>query len=184
MTTPSPKSPSNPADGPYGTNGNRSPLDEALSEDRRRKTTHLTYYKCKRPELSKAPPEKRPLVLIFQWLYAKPTSVKKYIDLYHQIGLDVLAIRGKLSHFLWPPVGKQLCVELFEYLHEYRPPHEKLLIHAFSVGAYNYTIAMEAAEQDEQETGYFRDRVVGQIFDSIVIGSYENLSSGLEHVRF
>lgn len=125
----------------------------------------------------------KPLVLLFQWLYAKPSDVKKYCALYHDIGLDVLAVRGKISHFLWLPEGVKLAAELFCYLKEFRPPDEKILIHASSLGAYNYTIALMATEDEaSKEYQNFRERVVGQIFDSVVIGTYEDMSEGIAEV--
>lgn len=145
-------------------------------------SNHLTLHKCDVSKKSMLAEKERPLVLLFQWLYAKPQSVQKYCALYHDIGLDVLTIRGKLSHFLWPPVGVQLSTELFQYLKENRPPEEKILVHAFSVGAYNYTIAMEAADKSPQDSANFRKKIIGQIFDSIVIGSYENMSQGITEV--
>lgn len=51
----------------------------------------------------------KPLVLLFDWLYAKPNQLRKYSALYHDIGLDVLTVTGRLSNFLWPPVGYKLA---------------------------------------------------------------------------
>lgn len=162
--------------------GAGTPQDPPAESLKGKVTSHLTLHKCEGMKLSHLPEKDRPLVLMFQWLYAKPQSVQKYCDLYHDIGLDVLTVRGKLSHFLWPPVGVQLSCEIFKYLEENRPPDEKILIHAFSVGAYNYTIALEAADKDTADSGHFRNRIIGQIFDSIVIGSYENMSRGITEV--
>lgn len=130
----------------------------------------------------KSDTRKKPFVIIFNWLYAKSSSMQKYSRLYHDLGLDVLSVQGNLAHFLWPPKGFKLSCELLNYLKEYRPPEEEFFIHAFSVGAYNYTIAMQHAAEKPSESGDFRQRVCGQIFDSIVIGTYENMSKGIVQV--
>lgn len=125
-----------------------------------------------------------PLVIIFNWLSAKPTAVQKYSALYHSIGLDVLNVQGNLGSFLWPPFGYKIALELFEYLKEHQASHRQYFIHAFSLGAYIYTIALEQAARKPEESGHFRNRVLGQIFDSIVIGTYDNMSQGITQVRF
>lgn len=144
-------------------------------------SSHLVLHKADEICSTFAPANK-PLVLLFLWLYAKPAHVAKYRALYHDIGLDVLTVRGKLSHFLWPPESFKLSDELFSFVKGGRPADEKILIHAFSLGAYNYTINMKESEVKPEESGHFRDRVIGQIFDSIVIGTYESMSKGIAEV--
>ena len=112
-------------------------------------------------------------------MYANQSALDKYCDLYHDIGLDVVTVRGKLVHFLWPPRGEELAQKLMTFLLQDRPTDEKLFIHAFSVGAYNYTICETLALERKEQFGQFRDKIIGQIFDSIVLGSYENMSTGI-----
>ncbi|KAK3096940.1 hypothetical protein FSP39_004961 [Pinctada imbricata] len=120
------------------------------------------------------------LVLMFDWLYAKPAHLNKYCQLYHDKGLDVLTIHGKLAHFLWPPRGAGLAEELMKYLLETRQGKDKLIVHAFSVGAYNYTICKQKALDQPELYERFRTMVSAQVFDSIVLGiTYENMSTGI-----
>ena len=63
----------------------------------------------------------RPLVVLYDWLYASQSALDKYCDLYHDIGLDVLTVRGKLIHFLWPLKGKELAENLMKFLLWERP---------------------------------------------------------------
>lgn len=121
----------------------------------------------------------KPIVLLFDWLYAQQSALNKYCDLYHNLGLDVITVKGKLVHFLWPPKGEDLAKSLMNYLLNERPSEEKLVIHAFSVGAYNYTICKTLGLEQPEVYGAFRDKVIAQIFDSIVLGSYENMSTGI-----
>lgn len=118
----------------------------------------------------------RKLVLLFDWLYAKPAAVERYCDLYHARGLDVLTVNGRLVHFLWPPEGYKLAKEILAYLDT---TEEDLIVHAFSVGAYIYTLCLMLAQREPEKFGHFRDRVKGQIFDSVVIGSYDHMSTGM-----
>ncbi|XP_076101402.1 uncharacterized protein LOC143071154 [Mytilus galloprovincialis] len=124
-------------------------------------------------------PKHKPLVIVFEWLYANQNALNKYCELYHDIGLDVLTVRGKLVHFLWPPRGEIFARTLLNYLLNERPRDEQIFIHAFSVGAYNYTICETLALESYTQFGSFRDKVIGQVFDSIVIGTYENMSTGI-----
>ena len=119
------------------------------------------------------------LVLLFDWLYAKPTHLDRYCQLYHNLGLDVLTVHGKLVQFLWPPTGVKLGEDLMGYLLDTRQGNDRILVHAFSVGAYNYTICLWRALEDPDKFGKFRSLVCGQIFDSIVIGTYDNMSTGI-----
>ena len=120
--------------------------------------------------------ESLPLVLIFPWLTATPSSVQKYANLYHQRGMDVLVVRGAFKHFLWPPYGFKLGFELEKCLKEI-PSYQKFIIHCFSIGAYNYTLT-----QMNMRSGvpcFPSENVIAQIFDSIVIGSTDNMAEGL-----
>lgn len=123
--------------------------------------------------------ECKPLVLMFDWLYAPQTALSKYCDLYHNLGLDVITVKGKSMHFLWPPRGEELAKSLMNHIMNERPNREKVLVHAFSVGAYNYTICKTLGLEQPELYGAFRAKIVGQIYDSIVLGSYDNMSTGI-----
>ena len=129
-------------------------------------------------ELENRPDGDRPLVLLFDWLFAKPAALSKYCDLYHNKGMDVLIINGKLRHFLWPHTGLKMAELVLDYLLNERSDKDSFLVHAFSIGAYVYTLMMIQASQDRKWQP-FQDRVLGQVFDSIVIGNYDNMSTGI-----
>lgn len=136
----------------------------------------LTLREVKRIDQSEK--KEKPLVIMFHWLYAKEPALNKYCELYHQRGLDVLTVKGRLIHFLWPPQGNVLADEIFDCLGTRCADKEMYIIHAMSIGAYLYDICMLKSFYDA--TGCkFRERVIGQIFDSIVIGTYDNMSIGI-----
>ncbi|ESO98660.1 hypothetical protein LOTGIDRAFT_201542 [Lottia gigantea] len=143
------------------------------------KTTDISKH-FKLREISRSVPGK-PLVILFDWLYAKPSAVDKYCNLYHDRGLDVLTVRGKVSQFLWPPKSFLLTEDLLKYLLETRP-FQKYVIHAFSIGAYNYDVCMYLANQNKEKYGEFSSRIQGQILDSITIGTYEQMSRGVSSI--
>lgn len=120
---------------------------------------------------------KRKVVLLFDWLYAKPAAVEKYCNLYHDQGLDVLTIKGRLTHFLWPPAGYKLAESILKFV--FLDGRHELLVHAFSIGAYIYSLCLMLSRREPKAYGEFRDRVKGQVFDSIVIGSYDHMSTGI-----
>lgn len=116
------------------------------------------------------------LVLMFPWLTATTSAVQKYANLYHQRGMDVLVVRGTFKHFLWPPYSFKLGYELEKCLSEI-PSYQKFLIHSFSIGAYNYTLAQMNTRSGVPS--FPSEKVTGQIYDSIVIGSTKNMADGL-----
>ncbi|XP_061193239.1 uncharacterized protein LOC133201449 [Saccostrea echinata] len=122
----------------------------------------------------------RDLVLLFEWLYPNSKAVDKYCMLYHELGLNVLTIHGQLQHFLWPSQSAKLSQELLTFLkHKRNPEEDKYIVHAFSVGAYNFTTCSMQATSQRKDFGFFRDNIRAQIFDSIVAGSYDHMSTGI-----
>lgn len=127
-----------------------------------------------------SPRKSHDLVLLFEWLYPNPKALDKYCMLYHELGLNVLTIHGQLHHFLWPPESAKLSKELLTYLkNERNSKEEQYIVHAFSVGAYNFTTCSMQASNQDGEYGFFRDNIRAQIFDSVVAGSYGHMSTGI-----
>lgn len=55
----------------------------------------------------------KPLVILFQWLMAKPKHVKKYAELYIDHGYDVIAVNVTPWQVMWPTKGTQVSVKRF-----------------------------------------------------------------------
>ncbi|KAL3866741.1 hypothetical protein ACJMK2_044020 [Sinanodonta woodiana] len=136
---------------------------------------HLTLRKLPENLASK---KDNALVLIFDWLHAIPAVIEKYCKLCHDIGLDVLIVSGQVKHFLWPPFGMKLSEEIFTYLLNDRS-NKNYFAHAFSIGAFNYTICLKQSYENSEKYGRFHRRVIGQIYDSIVMGTYDHMSMGI-----
>ncbi|XP_019639781.1 PREDICTED: transmembrane protein 53-A-like [Branchiostoma belcheri] len=127
------------------------------------------------------PPESRPLVVLFGWLGAKPRGLDRYRDLYTGRGWDVLTVRGQLAHFAWPPRALSFTEGLLSYLQE-STAERRLVVHAFSVGAYLYAILLLHLHQHPERYGRVRSRIIGQVYDSIVIGGLDKMATGVAEV--
>lgn len=122
-----------------------------------------------------------PLVLFFPWLGATRSSVDKYCELYHSRGWDVLLVNATAKHFLWPSNAKTVVSDVLDYVTSKAVLDERtdFLVHSMSIGAFIYTVLF--IELQEQPGNYqeFRNKLRGQIFDSIVIGGIKRMGKGV-----
>ncbi|XP_047492770.1 transmembrane protein 53-B-like [Penaeus chinensis] len=108
----------------------------------------------------------RPLTLLFCWLMAKERHVRKYAQLYTNLGIDVLKVRVSPFDLLRPTKGSQVAADqVLQFLHA-NPSHSPVLIHGFSVGGYVFSEVMVKVENDFKKHGHLLNRFVGQIWDS------------------
>ncbi|AWO98112.1 DUF829 domain containing protein [Scophthalmus maximus] len=121
----------------------------------------------------------RPLLLFFPWLGAKPVAVAKYRDLYLDRGLDVLVVRSGVMHFLWPRWGLDYGREVMNILEEPQFSGRPVLVHASSIGGYTFTQILILIAQGQGNYAGLAQRVIGQICDSLVVGTLEHMAIGL-----
>lgn len=120
----------------------------------------------------------RPLLVFFSWLGARPGAVAKYRDLYLGRGMDVLHVQSSVTHFLWPRWGLNYGLEVLKVLEE--PPFSgrRVLVHASSIGGFTFTqMLTHIAQGPQKHTGLAR-RVIGHIYDSLVVGTLEHMAIG------
>ncbi|XP_008277083.1 transmembrane protein 53-like [Stegastes partitus] len=128
---------------------------------------------------SHSEPTARPLLVFFSWLGARPAAVAKYRDLYMDRGMDVLLVQSRVTHFLWPRWGLEYGLEVLNILEEPQFSQRTVLVHASSIGGYTFTqILTHIAEGPKQHSG-LAQRVIGHIYDSLVVGSLEHMAIGL-----
>ncbi|XP_078580439.1 uncharacterized protein LOC144864340 isoform X2 [Branchiostoma floridae x Branchiostoma japonicum] len=127
------------------------------------------------------PRESRPLVLLFGWLGAKPRGLDRYRDIYTGRGYDVLTVQGKLSHFTWPPRAVTFTHDLLTLLQK-QLSERRLVVHAFSVGAYLYAIFLLHLHRHPDRYDSLRARIIGQVYDSIVYGGLDKMATGVAEV--
>lgn len=84
----------------------------------------------------------------------------------------------KVQQFLWPRWGLEHGKKLLELLESERFVSRPLLIHAFSIGGYTFAQLLIHVSQDTQKYQLLTKRIKGQVYDSLVVGSVENMAIG------
>lgn len=118
------------------------------------------------------------------WLGSRPQAVAKYCQIYFRSGLDVLVVESEIQEFLWPSWGLARGKRVLELLESERFVSRPLLVHAFSIGGYTFTQVMVHMSQDTQKYQALLQRIKGQVYDSLVAGSLENMATGLGKTVF
>ncbi|XP_029507015.2 transmembrane protein 53-like [Oncorhynchus nerka] len=103
----------------------------------------------------------------------------KYRDLYLERGLDILSVESTVWHFLWPRWGLKYGAEVLEVLGDPRFKGRPLLVHAFSIGGYTFTQLLSQMVREPHKYPGLAQRVVGHVYDSMVVGSLEHMAKGL-----
>ena len=119
------------------------------------------------------------LVLFFGFYGASERSISGYCDVYHRYGYDVLYVRSYLKQFAWPRNSKTLATVLLNHLKTYLQEYETILIHAISMGAYNFTVLTGEFYDKPEVYGEVERKIKAIVYDSIVIGSLKNMSQGV-----
>ncbi|CAL8242492.1 unnamed protein product [Merluccius merluccius] len=143
---------------------------------------------CRRsnpPPPTSPSPAPRPLALLLPWLGARREAQAKYRDLYLRRGMDVLAVESSVWHFLWPRWGLDYGLQVLRLLLEEpwlagRP----VLVHAFSIGGYTFSMMLCHVAQGPERYARLTQRVTGHIYDSMVAGSLEHMATGLGKALF
>jgi len=110
------------------------------------------------------PPQR--LVVILAWMMARKKHLAKYGEFYFKQGFDVLYVQMRPIDLVWPEKGSQVIAgDFVNFLHD-RPNYDKVMVHAFSVGAYQYGECLVKMKQDLDKYGDVIKRIRGQIIDS------------------
>ncbi|XP_029289142.1 transmembrane protein 53 [Cottoperca gobio] len=133
---------------------------------------------------TKVPEVVKPLMLMLPWLGSRPQAVAKYCEIYFRSGFDVLVVESEVQEFLWPPWGLEQGKRLLKLLQSERFVSRPLLVHAFSIGGYSFTQLLMLVSQDTQTYQGFTQRIKGQVYDSLVVGSVEMMIKGLGKTVF
>ncbi|MGH0151630.1 UNVERIFIED_CONTAM: hypothetical protein FKN15_048138 [Acipenser sinensis] len=126
----------------------------------------------------------KPLLLLLPWLGSQPHAVDKYREIYFRQGFDVLTVESKTCHFLWPRWGLDYGAQVLELLQSDSFVSCPLLLHAFSIGGYTFAQMMVHISRNAQQYKSVTDRIKGQIYDSLVIGSVERMAEGVSKMFF
>ncbi|XP_017462674.1 PREDICTED: transmembrane protein 53-B isoform X2 [Rhagoletis zephyria] len=111
-------------------------------------------------------PSENPLVLMMAWLMAKQKHLKKYTQIYTDMGFDVVVVHVTPWQLLWPVKGTQVvAAETLKFI-ENNKSYAPIVIHGFSVGAYQLGEVMIQMARDMERYTQVLDRIVCQIWDS------------------
>lgn len=109
---------------------------------------NLTFYSCN----SVPKDEKRPLLVLFAWLFAKERHLDKYRKLYIEKGFDVLTVTVQVIDFLIPTKGSQVVAQdIVDFLKEHDTKYPTFIFHAFSVGAYQMGEVFVQLKKDQNQ---------------------------------
>ncbi|XP_042372687.1 transmembrane protein 53-like [Plectropomus leopardus] len=90
-----------------------------------------------------------------------------------------LFVLHKVQEFLWPRWGLDHGKRLLDLLHSEPFVSRPLFVHAFSIGGYTFANLLIHVSQDTQRYQALTQRIRGQVYDSLVVGSVEQMSTGL-----
>ncbi|CAG2121031.1 unnamed protein product, partial [Medioppia subpectinata] len=111
---------------------------------------------------------RRPLTIIFSWMLAKDKHVEKYRQLWYKRGFDVLTVRTSPFDLLVPPLGGQVVAKnLAQTLSQLNAQYNEIVIHAFSVGGYQFGLTLNELIQSQQNQ-HILDSIKGIVIDSMV----------------
>lgn len=111
-------------------------------------------------------PTGNPLVLMMAWLMAKQKHLKKYAEIYTELGFDVMVVQITPWQLLWPTKGTQVVAsETLKFL-DNNKSYAPIVLHGFSVGAYQFGELMLQMSRDMERYSHILNRIICQIWDS------------------
>lgn len=114
------------------------------------------------------------LLIMLAWLTSTDRYLDKYRTFYLSRGFDVLTIRTHVPEILFPTKGSQVIAKnLMLYLTINSNKYSNIVVHGFSVGAYQFSeflVLLEAAMQTPERVTceMIKSKIRGVIFDSAV----------------
>lgn len=101
------------------------------------------------------------------------------MDLYLDRGMDVLLVQSNVMHFLWPRWGLDYGLEVLKVLEEPQFSERAVLVHASSIGGYTFAQTVAHIVPGWSKHAGLAQRVIGHIYDSLVVGTLEHMAIGL-----
>ena len=118
----------------------------------------------------------RPLVIFLSWLMAREKHLEKYRSIYFKHGFDILTVKTSPLEFMLPTKGTQrIARNLLEFLKNQVSAYPNVVIHGFSVGAYQFSELLVMLEEGlfgkegvDGSCEVVRKSIKGMVFDSAV----------------
>ncbi|XP_041472206.1 transmembrane protein 53-like [Lytechinus variegatus] len=135
------------------------------------------------PVVGAAAETSRPLVLLLSWLVAKEKHVNNFSRIYLDRGCDVLVVKMKPMQILLPQSGSQVVAQrVVDFLQLEDNRERPIFVHSFSVGGYLYAEILQKMMAAEKSKGEMTDRIIGQIYDSVV--DLDKVAFGIANALF
>lgn len=108
------------------------------------------------------------LVLLMPWVFAGQKAVKKYRELYHNRGWDVLTLQCHPGMVLWVPLGDAYAQRSMDMMtsHPEIKERDQIFVHAISGGIYLYFGMWRVMRRNMNIYGDMATKMSGHIFDS------------------
>ena len=119
----------------------------------------------------------RPLVVFLSWLMARETHLEKYRQIYFKHGFDVLTVKTSPLELIMPTTGSQVIARnLLDFLKNKVSTYPNVIVHGFSVGAYQFSEMLVLLERGlygsngtvDASCEIVKNAIKGMIFDSAV----------------
>ena len=121
-------------------------------------------------------------VLFMPFLGAKPKHYKPYLKLYEEFyqkklqPVDILVVQADVLDFLSISKGKLLSSNVSDVISNHLSTSSKIIAHGMSVGNFVHAVNLQHIRSNR-----YKDRIVGQIYDSPVYGGPIK-NGGLERI--
>lgn len=109
----------------------------------------------------------RTLVLLFSWMLAQDKHLKKYIQFYSNYGFDILVVKTDPLQLVFPRRGSiKNAEEVVQFIKGKTDYYSKLIVHGFSVGAYQFGEVLVKMSEDKTFASQTEKMWQAMIFDS------------------
>lgn len=127
------------------------------------------------------PGTRKRLVVMLSWLGATPSALSNYERLYPTNEYDIFTFYPTLKDFLWPESGLSSALATLQEIETTieKGHHSSIVIHAFSIGCYYYSLMLYQARTHACKFERFRTMISAQVMDSPVVGSTSEMAFGV-----
>lgn len=113
---------------------------------------------------------RKKLMILFAYMLPNEKHLDKYRKIYYDHGFDVLTVQTSPFQFFFPSIGaKKVADHVYEFIDKQgrSEQYPDVLIHAFSVGGYQFSEFLNKLYSATGDGGErIRDAIKGTIFDS------------------
>ena len=128
------------------------------------------------------------IVLFFPFMGAKESVIKKYESMYKEVGCEVYTHKTNVTDFLWPTSGfknsYKYLLKVEQVLNKAENKNKVLVTHSMSVGCYFYNLIVINALKNPLTFNKFLSNINGQIVESPVVGTLNEMSLGMATAAF